>query len=197
MRRVVDAVLAATLLVALSPVLAVLAALLRVCLGRPVLFRQVRAGRNGAPFTLVKFRTMTNATGPDGELLPDSDRMHPVGSLVRSLSLDELPELVNVVRGEMTFVGPRPLPTRYLRRYTPEEARRHEVLPGLTGWAQVNGRNALDWETRLKMDVWYVDHRSVRLDLKILWRTVAAVAGRRGAEPDDAPTTPEFRPESG
>ncbi|HEY1118390.1 MAG TPA: sugar transferase, partial [Acidimicrobiales bacterium] len=171
-KRTFDVVVAGAALVVLSPVLAVVALLVRVRLGSPVLFRQERAGLGGRPFVLAKFRTMTDERGADGELLPDQQRLPPFGSFLRSTSLDELPELVHVVRGEMSLVGPRPLPTKYLERYSPRQARRHEVRPGITGWAQVNGRNTARWAERLEMDVWYVDNRSVLLDLKVLWRTV-------------------------
>ncbi len=192
-KRAIDTVGAAVGLVALSPVLVVAAFVIRIRLGRPVLFRQERAGRNGAPFTLVKFRTMSDERGSDGALLPDADRLTPLGTFLRSTSLDELPELWNVVRGEMSLVGPRPLPTAYLPRYSDRQARRHEVRPGLTGWAQVNGRNAADWPERLEMDVWYVENRSLRLDLRILWRTAAVVLQRDGVHEDGQATMTEFR----
>lgn len=180
--------------IVLAPVLAVVALLVRVRLGRPILFSQARAGLDGAPFTLHKFRTMTDERGPDGSLLPDERRLSRFGRLLRSSSLDELPELWNVVRGDMALVGPRPLPVAYLDRYTAVEARRHEVRPGITGWAQVNGRNALSWEDRLAMDVWYVDNRSLRLDLSILLRTVTAVLRRQGVSADGHATMTELRP---
>jgi lipopolysaccharide/colanic/teichoic acid biosynthesis glycosyltransferase len=157
-----------------------------------VLFRQERAGRHGRPFVLTKLRTMTDERGPDGALLPDADRLPVFGSFLRSTSLDELPELVHVLRGEMSLVGPRPLPTTYLDRYSTRQARRHEVRPGITGWAQVNGRNAAGWAERLEMDVWYVDHRSLRLDLRILWRTLRVVASREGVAGDGSATMTEF-----
>jgi sugar transferase EpsL len=191
-KRIVDVVGAAVGLVVLSPVLGVIAVLVRWKLGSPVLFRQTRPGLHGQPFELIKFRTMTDARGPDGELLPDVDRLPPVGRWLRATSLDELPELVNVLRGDMSLVGPRPLLMEYLGLYTTEQARRHEVRPGLTGWSQVNGRNAPSWADKLAMDVWYVDHRSLWLDLRILARTVASVVARRGVTADGHATTPKF-----
>lgn len=194
MKRAIDVVVAAAGLVVLSPVLAVLAVLVRVRLGSPVLFRQERAGLHGQAFTLAKLRTMTDERGPDGALRPDAQRLTPFGAFLRSTSLDELPELVHVLRGEMSLVGPRPLPTAYLERYSPRQARRHEVRPGITGWAQVNGRNAAGWPERLEMDVWYVEHRSLLLDLRILWRTLRVVVAREGVAEDGQATMTEFRP---
>ena len=179
-------------LVALSPVLVGVGAAVAWKLGRPVLFRQVRPGLNGEPFEMVKFRTMTDARGSDGHLLPDADRLTPFGRFLRSSSLDELPELWNVVRGDMSLVGPRPLLMRYLDLYTPEQARRHEVRPGITGLAQVSGRNALSWDDKFALDVWYVDHRSLALDLKILAWTVLKVVRRDGVSATDHVTMPEF-----
>ncbi len=192
LKRTIDVTGAAIALVVLSPVLAVLAVLIRVRLGSPVLFRQERAGLGGRPFVLAKFRTMTDERDANGELLPDEVRLTRFGSFLRSTSLDELPELVHVLRGEMSLVGPRPLPTAYLDRYSARQARRHEVRPGLTGWAQVNGRNDTDWPERLELDVWYVDHRSTLLDLKILWRTVRVVLGRGGVAREGEATMTEF-----
>ena len=192
MKRAIDVVVAAAGLVVLSPVLAVLAVLVRVRLGSPVLFRQERAGMDGQPFVLAKFRTMTDDRGPDGELLPDEDRLPAFGSFLRSTSLDELPELVHVLKGEMSLVGPRPLPTKYVPRYSARQARRHEVRPGITGWAQVNGRNTTSWAERLEMDVWYVDNQSLLLDLKVLWRTLRVVASREGVAEDGKATMTEF-----
>ncbi len=180
------------LLVAL-PFLSGLAILVRWRMGSPVLFRQERAGLYGQPFSIVKLRTMVDGRGPDGHPLPDEARLTPLGRFLRSTSLDELPEIWNVVRGEMVLVGPRPLPTSYLDRYTAEERRRHDVRPGITGWAQVNGRNTTSWDERLAMDVWYVDNRSVTLDLRILARTVLVVLGRQGISADDHVTMPELR----
>ncbi len=177
------------------PLVAILAVLVRAKLGSPVFFRQKRPGRGEAIFELIKFRTMTDARDAHGELLPDAVRLTPFGKWLRGTSLDELPELINVLRGEMSLVGPRPLLVQYLERYSSEQKRRHEVPPGLTGWAQINGRNALSWEDKFKLDVWYVDHRSLGLDLRILFRTVWQVVSRQGiSAPGDA-TMPEFRPQ--
>ena len=189
-----DRALAAAALVVLSPVLGGVALLVRRRLGSPVLFRQVRPGLHGRPFEMVKFRTMTDARSAAGELLPDADRLPAFGQWLRSTSLDELPELWNVARGEMSLVGPRPLLTRYLGRYTPEQARRHDVRPGVTGWAQVNGRNAIAWDQKFALDVWYADHVSLSLDLRILWRTVASVVRRDGIQAAGEATMPEFVP---
>lgn len=191
-KRCVDVLAALVLLTVSLPVLAIVAVAVRLRLGRPVLFRQLRAGRHGRPFELVKFRTMTDARDATGALLPDEQRLTAFGRWLRSFSLDELPELLNVLRGDMSLVGPRPLPVHYLDRYEPWQARRHEVKPGLTGWAQVNGRNTLSWDERFRLDVWYVDHRSLWLDLRILFRTVRQVVGRRGISADDHATMHEF-----
>ena len=186
-KRLLDVGVAGAGLVVLSPVLLVIALAVRVRMGAPVLFRQTRPGRGGRPFELLKFRTMTDRRGHDGELLPDAERLTWVGRLLRKTSLDELPELVNVVRGDMSLVGPRPLLVEYLDLYSPEEARRHEVRPGITGWAQVNGRNATSWDERFAHDVYYVDHRSMRLDLHILKRTVVQVLTGAGVtQPGEA-----------
>jgi lipopolysaccharide/colanic/teichoic acid biosynthesis glycosyltransferase len=188
MKRAFDAVVAFAALVLLSPVIAVVALLVRVALGRPVLFRQRRPGLGGRPFTLYKFRTMRPAADPASTR--EEDRITRVGALLRSTSLDELPELWNVLRGDMSLVGPRPLLLEYLPLYTPEQARRHEVRPGITGWAQVNGRNAISWEEKFRLDVWYVDHRSFGLDLRILLRTIRKVFSREGVtEPGQATVT--------
>ena len=191
-KRLFDVVASAGLLIVLSPLLALLAVLVRTRLGSPVIFRQPRPGKNGVIFTICKFRTMTDARGSDGELLSDADRLTPFGRWLRSTSLDELPEIWNVLRGEMSLVGPRPLKTSYLSLYSPEQARRHDVVPGITGWAQVNGRNAVGWEERFQLDVWYVEHCTIWLDLKILWMTVAAVTGRAGISAEGHSTMPEF-----
>lgn len=188
--RVRDIVLSGGALVVLAPVIAGTAVAVARSLGRPVLFRQPRPGRHGRVFTLVKFRTML-PPDPAGAT-SDADRLTPAGARLRSASLDELPSLWNVVRGDMALVGPRPLLVQYLERYSPEQARRHQVRPGLTGWAQVNGRNAVTWEDRLAMDVWYVDHRSHALDARILWMTVRAVVRREGISADGHATMPEF-----
>ena len=191
-KRAFDVAAAAVGLVVLSPVLAGVALAVRLRLGAPVLFRQERPGLHGRPFIMLKFRTMTDARDAAGRLLPDAERLTPLGRLLRSTSLDELPELWNVLRGDMSLVGPRPLLVRYLDRYTPEQARRHEVRPGLTGWAQVNGRNALTWEEKFALDVWYVDHASLALDLKILLLTLRRVLAREGISAAGEATMPEF-----
>lgn len=180
MKRLFDCVAALLALLLLALPLLALVWLIRRKLGSPVLFRQVRPGLHGQPFTMVKFRTMTDERGPDGALLPDAQRMTPFGRFLRASSLDELPELWNVLRGEMSLVGPRPLLMEYLPLYSTHQARRHEVRPGITGWAQVNGRNAISWQDKFALDVWYVDHRSMWLDLKILWLTVRKVLVRDG-----------------
>lgn len=180
MKRAFDIAASALALVILSPVLAVLAILIRVKLGTPVIFAQDRPGIDGRIFRLQKFRTMTDGRGADGSLLPDAERLTPFGRLLRSTSLDELPEFWNVLKGDMSLVGPRPLLVEYLERYTPEQARRHEVRPGITGLAQVSGRNELSWDDRFALDVWYVDNRTMWLDLKILARTVLKVLKREG-----------------
>jgi len=176
------------------PVLIVIALLVRLKLGAPILFRQKRPGHRGEIFELIKFRTMTDRRDAAGRLLPDAERLTPFGRWLRSTSLDELSELINVLRGEMSLVGPRPLLVEYLGRYTSEQLRRHEVPPGLTGWCQVNGRNALTWEQKFALDVWYVEHHSFWLDLKILLLTVRQVFARRGISALDHSTMPEFRP---
>jgi len=192
MKRFFELVLVLFLLPVWLP-LTVLTALWVWCsMGRPLLFRQERAGWHGRPFQLVKFRTMVDARDDSGRLLADADRLTGSGRLLRSLSLDELPEIWNVIRGEMSLVGPRPLPVAYLPRYTAEQMRRHECRPGITGWAQINGRNEVDWEARFKLDVWYVEHRSFLLDLKILLRTVTAVFSRRGISAEGSDTMQEF-----
>jgi len=194
LKRTFDIVLAAIALTAAAPLLLVLALLVRIRLGSPVLFRQERPGRQARRFTLVKFRTMTAARDDaTGGLASDAVRLTPFGRWLRATSLDELPELWNILRGDMSFVGPRPLLVSYLERYSPEQARRHDVRPGLTGWAQIHGRNAQTWEDRLALDVWYVDHRSFALDLRIIARTLLMVLRREGiSAPGDA-TMPEFR----
>ncbi|MFN3597237.1 MAG: sugar transferase [Rubricoccaceae bacterium] len=192
MKRLFDIVCAALGLLVLAPVLGAVALAVRVKLGSPVLFRQTRPGLSGRPFEMVKFRTMTDARDAQGRLLPDAERLTAFGRFLRSTSLDELPELWNVLRGEMSLVGPRPLLMQYLERYSPEQARRHEVRPGITGWAQVNGRNALSWEEKFALDVWYVDHQSFALDLRILWMTVRKVLAREGISAESSATMPEF-----
>ena len=179
-KRTLDIVGAAVGLVLLSPLLLAIAVAVRIAHGSPVLFRQRRPGRFGVPFELCKFRTMTDSCGPDGEQLPDADRLTRLGRFLRRTSLDELPELLNVLRGDMSLVGPRPLLMEYLPLYSTEQARRHDVRPGITGWAQVNGRNLQTWSERFELDVWYVEHASLRLDLDILGRTVSTVLRREG-----------------
>ncbi len=176
----------------LAPVLVLLALLIRLRLGAPILFRQQRPGLHGKPFTLYKFRTMTDARDAQGNLLPDAERLTPFGGFLRSTSMDELPEFFNLLKGDMSLIGPRPLLMQYLDRYTPEQARRHEVKPGITGWAQVNGRNALTWEEKFSLDVWYVDHQSLWLDLKILAMTVWQVLKRDSISHPGEATMPEF-----
>jgi lipopolysaccharide/colanic/teichoic acid biosynthesis glycosyltransferase len=191
-KRVFDLLLTVPALVLLAPLYAFIAILVRVKLGSPVLFRQLRPGFNGEPFFLYKFRTMTDARDANGQLLPDSERLTAFGQFLRSTSLDELPELFNVLRGEMSLVGPRPLLMQYLTRYSPEQMRRHEVKPGITGWAQVNGRNALGWQQKFLLDVWYVDHQSLWLDAKILARTVEKIVRREGISQPGQVTAQEF-----
>jgi lipopolysaccharide/colanic/teichoic acid biosynthesis glycosyltransferase/glycosyltransferase involved in cell wall biosynthesis len=191
-KRLLDVVLAACALLLLSPLLLGVALLIRLCLGSPVLFRQERAGWFGSHFECLKFRTMTDARDANGQLLPDADRLTPLGRFLRSTSLDELPELINVMRGEMSLVGPRPLLAKYLERYSPEQMRRHDVRPGITGWAQINGRNALNWNERFELDLWYIDHRSFWLDLFILAKTVWQVIRREGVARPGHATMPEF-----
>jgi len=179
-KRAFDLAIAIPALLVSSPVMLVVALLVRWRLGRPVLFRQVRPGLQGQAFTMYKFRTMRETHDGAGQLLPDADRLTRLGRVLRSTSLDELPELVNVIKGEMSVVGPRPLLMEYVDRYTPEQARRHETKPGITGWAQVNGRNALSWEEKFALDVWYVDHQSFTLDLRIISMTVMSLIRRQG-----------------
>lgn len=191
-KRMLDIALALAGLVVLSPLLLLLLLLVRSRLGSPALFRQVRPGLHGRPFTMIKFRSMTDERDESGALLPDARRLPPFGRFLRATSLDELPELWNVLRGEMSLVGPRPLLMQYLPLYDERQRRRHEVRPGVTGWAQVNGRNAVDWNTRLEMDVWYVDHRSFWLDLRILFLTLRKVVKREGISAAGEATMPAF-----
>lgn len=191
-KRLIDFIGAFIGLVVLSPLMILIAFLVRVNMGSPVLFRQVRPGLHGRPFVMYKFRTMRDLWDSEGRLLPDEMRLTRLGRFFRSTSLDELPELFNVLKGEMSLVGPRPLLMEYLDRYTPEQARRHEVKPGITGWAQVNGRNAITWEEKFKLDVWYVDNWSLGLDLKILGLTLIKVLKREGISADGYATMPEF-----
>jgi sugar transferase EpsL len=192
LKRLLDVVLASALLIVLAPPMLLVAAIVGLALGRPVLFRQRRPGWHGEPFELLKFRTMSSARDANGALLSDDARLGRVGRFLRRTSLDETPELINVIRGDMSLVGPRPLLMQYLPRYTAAQARRHEVRPGITGWAQVNGRNAISWEARFTLDVWYVDHQSLLLDLRILAITAWKVLTREGiAQPGHA-TMQEF-----
>ena len=192
-KRLLDLLLATLALIVLSPLLLVLAVLVRASMGAPVLFRQKRPGYKGQIFTLNKFRTMRDARDPGGSLLPDPQRVTPLGRFLRSASLDELPELFNVLAGEMSLVGPRPLLMQYLKRYTPEQMRRHDMLPGITGWAQIHGRNTLDWEEKFRLDVWYVDNWSFWLDLKILFLTPWKVFKREGISQPGHATAEEFK----
>lgn len=191
-KRILDISLTLLALPLALPLAGLVALVVRLFLGRPVLFRQERPGYRGLPFTLYKFRTMKDLRGPDGELRPDAERLTALGRLLRASSLDELPELYNVLRGEMSLVGPRPLLMRYLDRYTAEQARRMQALPGLTGWAQVNGRNNVSWEDKFALDVWYVDHWSLWLDLKILLLTPLKVLRREGINQPGNATAVEF-----
>ena len=176
-----------------APLLAIIALQVRCKMGSPVLFRQIRPGMEGRPFELIKFRSMLDAYNANGDLLPDAERLIPFGAWLRSSSLDELPELWNVLKGDMSLVGPRPLLTEYLYLYTPQQARRHEVRPGITGWAQVNGRNAISWEKKLQLDVWYVDQRNLWLDIEILWLTIKTVLARNGINAPGEATTTKFQ----
>jgi sugar transferase EpsL len=193
LKRFLDVVSSVAGVVVISPLLMALALAIWFFDGAPVLFRQVRAGRYGAPFTIYKFRTMKAVHGPDGQELSDAHRLTSLGRFLRSTSLDELPELFNVLKGDMSLVGPRPLLLEYLALYDAEQARRHEVRPGITGWAQVNGRNAVTWDAKFKMDVWYVDHQSLWLDLSILMRTAVRVFLRDGINQPGQETAEKFR----
>ena len=193
MKRLVDLGLSVVALSVLAVPLLILAWKVRYNLGSPVLFRQLRPGLHGQPFEMVKFRTMTDERGNDGEFLSDAMRLTPFGRWLRATSLDELPELWNVLKGEMSLVGPRPLLMEYLPLYTPTQARRHEVRPGITGWAQVNGRNAQSWDERFSLDIWYVDNHSILLDLRILWMTVRKVLLREGINAKGEASMPKFR----
>ena len=193
LKRIFDVAVSLTALLVLAPIFVITAFLVWFKLGAPILFRQVRPGLYGHPFKMLKFRTMLDARGSDGKMLPDAQRLTRFGQFLRATSLDELPELINVLKGDMSLVGPRPLLMEYLPLYTPEQARRHEVRPGITGWAQVNGRNALSWEEKFQLDVWYVDNHSFWLDLKILWLTVAKVFKREGISQEGHATAEKFR----
>ena len=192
MKRTFDIVLSLLGLIVLSPLLVIVALLVRWQMGSPVLFRQARPGLHGKPFEMIKFRTMRDAVDAQGQPLPDSERLTRLGRSLRATSIDELPELWNVLKGDMSLVGPRPLLMEYLPLYSTEQARRHEVRPGITGWAQVNGRNAISWEEKFALDVWYVDNRSLWLDLKVLWLTVLKVVSRKGISAAGEATMPKF-----
>jgi lipopolysaccharide/colanic/teichoic acid biosynthesis glycosyltransferase len=191
-KRTFDLTVSFAALLFLAPLLLFLATLIAARLGRPVLFRQTRIGLRGRKFDFIKFRTMRDARGPDGRLLPDGERLTGLGDLLRRWSLDELPQLWNVMRGEMSLVGPRPLLPQYLPRYSARQARRHEIKPGITGWAQVNGRNTLSWEEKFELDVWYVEHQSFPLDCRILWMTLVQVLRHQGIAASGHATMPEF-----
>lgn len=193
MKRIFDLMISIPLLIVLLPVMCVIALQVRIKMGSPVLFKQQRPGLHGKPFTLLKFRTMTNERDANGELLPDAVRLTSFGKALRRYSLDELPQLFNVIKGDMSLVGPRPLLMEYLNYYTPEQARRHEVKPGITGWAQVNGRNAISWEEKFALDVWYVDNWSFILDLKILWLTLLKVIKSEGINQPGQATMERFK----
>ena len=192
-KRLFDLLTTTLGLIIILPLMLVLSLLVWIFLGTPILFRQQRPGYKGWPFITYKFRSMTNRCGLDGSLLPDADRLTAFGRFLRSTSLDDLPQLFNVLRGEMSLVGPRPLLMQYLKRYTPEQMRRHDVLPGLTGWAQIHGRNTLDWEEKFRLDVWYVEHWSFWLDLKILFLTPWKVFKREGISQPGHVTAEEFK----
>ena len=196
-KRLMDFIGAVVGLALLAPVMLLIALFICLNMGRPVLFRQFRPGLHGRPFVIYKFRTMKEERDSRGDLLPDGQRLTRLGRFLRNASLDELPELFNVLKGEMSLVGPRPLLIEYLDRYTPEQARRHEVKPGITGWAQVNGRNAITWEEKFKLDVWYVDNWSLWLDIKILWLTLVRVLKREGISAQGYATMPEFMGQKG
>lgn len=193
MKRAMDLFLSIIGLVLLSPLFLVATILIRINMGAPVVFKQERPGLYGKPFYLLKFRTMNNAHDSAGNLLSDAARMTTLGRKLRALSLDELPQLLNVIKGDLSLVGPRPLLMEYLELYTPEQARRHEVKPGITGWAQINGRNAISWEEKFKLDVWYVDNRTFILDIRILWLTMIKVFKREGINQQGYETIEKFK----
>lgn len=192
-KRLFDIVAGCSAIIVLSPVVVLIGLLISIRLGQPIFFSQRRPGLHGKPFTIYKFRTMTDERDADGNLLPDAERLTGLGRFLRSTSLDELPELLNVLKGDMSLVGPRPLLMQYLDRYTPEQARRHEVRPGITGWAQINGRNAITWEEKFTLDVWYVDHCSLWLDIKIIFLTVWKVLRREGISAQGEATMSEYK----
>jgi len=192
LKRFFDIFLSAVGLIFFAPIIAFISFQVRVRLGSPIFFLQVRPGKDGRPFEMIKFRTMRDATDNNGELLSDSERILPFGNFLRNSSLDELPELWNVLKGDMSLVGPRPLLMEYLPLYSTEQARRHNARPGITGWAQVNGRNTISWEEKFKYDVWYVDNQSFWLDMKIIWMTIKKVIAREGISADGEATMPKF-----
>jgi len=192
-KRIFDLVFLVILSPLVLPLFGIAAMAVAVYMGRPIFFKQKRPGYRGRPFTIYKFRTMTEALTPAGATAPDAERLTPFGRFLRKTSLDELPELWNVFKGDMSLVGPRPLLMEYLDRYTPEQARRHEVLPGITGWAQIHGRNSLSWEERFARDIWYVENRSIGLDLRILFTTIWKVLKSEGISAEGYATMPEFR----
>lgn len=192
LKRLLDIIIALIALILLSPVLVIVAYLVRKKLGSPVLFRQLRPGLRGRPFEMIKFRTMRDAVDTQGQPLPDAERLTPFGNMLRSTSLDELPELWNVIKGEMSIVGPRPLLMEYLPLYNAEQAKRHHVRPGITGYAQINGRNAISWEQKFKLDTWYVEHQSLWLDFKIMLKTVKKVLIRDGISAEGEATMSKF-----
>ncbi|WP_035171826.1 sugar transferase [Caldanaerobius polysaccharolyticus] len=191
-KRILDIIISSLLLIVLSPLLLIIAVIVYITMGSPILYRQTRPGLKGKPFKIYKFRTMNNKRDKDGNLLPDEERLTKIGRLLRSTSLDELPELFNVLKGDMSLVGPRPLLMEYLNYYTEEQMRRHDVRPGITGWAQINGRNNLSWEEKFKLDVWYVDHWNLLLDFKILFITIKKVITREGISAEGYATMPKF-----
>lgn len=193
MKRLLDATFSIIAIIVLTPIYITIYLFVRIRLGTPVLFKQKRPGLNGKPFYLYKFRSMTNKYGSDRNLLPDHMRLTSFGMFLRKYSLDELPQLFNVIKGDLSFVGPRPLLMEYLPRYTHEQMRRHEVRPGITGWAQVNGRNAISWEEKFKLDVWYVNNRSFWLDIKIIWMTILKVIKTEGIQQQGHATVERFR----
>jgi len=193
MKRILDILLSLSLLIILSPLMVILAILLNFQIGSPVIFKQLRPGYKTVPFYIYKFRTMTDQRDENGELLPDEVRLTKLGKILRLYSLDELPQLFNVLKGDLSLVGPRPLLMEYLPLYTQEQARRHDVKPGITGWAQVNGRNAISWEEKLKLDIWYVDNQSFWLDIKILWLTLMKVLKKEGINQPGQATMEKFR----
>ena len=192
LKRIIDIIGALVGLIVSSPIMLIVSLIIYLTMGRPVFFKQLRPGMNGKPFVIYKFRTMLDLKDKDGNLLPDEKRITTIGKFLRSTTLDELPEFWNVLKGDMSLVGPRPLLVEYLPRYTPEQARRHNVKPGMTGWAQVNGRNAITWEEKFKLDVWYVDNWNIPLDLKIIFLTILKVFKREGVSAEGYATMPEF-----